>query len=44
LAIIEHILMLFSLPLQRLWGWAMRHRSPPVAVPPTVLPTHPDRA
>lgn len=44
LAIIEHVLMLFSLPLQRLWGWAMRHRSPPVAVPPTVLPTHPDRA
>lgn len=24
LAIIEHLLMMFTLPLQRLWGWAMR--------------------
>ena len=23
LAIIEHLLMVFTLPLQRLWGWAM---------------------
>jgi putative photosynthetic complex assembly protein 2 len=27
LAIIEHLLMVFALPLQRLWGWAMK-RSP----------------
>ncbi len=27
LAIIEHVLMVFALPLQRLWGWAMK-RSP----------------
>ncbi|MFM7802380.1 MAG: DUF3623 family protein, partial [Limnohabitans sp.] len=27
LAIIEHVLMVFALPLQSLWGWAMR-RSP----------------
>ena len=24
LAIIEHVLMVFALPLQRLWGWAMK--------------------
>ena len=23
LAIIEHLLMMFPLPMQRLWGWAM---------------------
>ena len=23
LAIIEHLLMVFALPLQKLWGWAM---------------------
>jgi putative photosynthetic complex assembly protein 2 len=27
LAIIEHLLMVFALPLQRVWGWAMK-RSP----------------
>jgi putative photosynthetic complex assembly protein 2 len=27
LAIIEHVLMVFALPLQRVWGWAMK-RSP----------------
>ena len=27
LAIIEHVLMVIALPLQRLWGWAMK-RSP----------------
>ncbi len=27
LAIIEHVLMMFPLPLQRLWGWAMRPRA-----------------
>ena len=42
LAIIEHILMVFALPLQRLWGWAMRHRSHPPTVAPAALPPHPD--
>ncbi len=32
LAIIEHLLMMFPLPMQRLWGWAMG-RSTPTAVP-----------
>ena len=44
LAIIEHVLMVFALPLQRLWGWAMRHRSSPTVAPAPGLPTHPDRA
>ena len=26
LAIVEHLLMVFALPLQRLWGWAMGQR------------------
>jgi putative photosynthetic complex assembly protein 2 len=44
LAIIEHVLMLFALPLQRLWGWAMRHRDVSVQVPATGLPAPVDRA
>jgi putative photosynthetic complex assembly protein 2 len=33
LAIIEHLLMMFPLPMQRLWGWAMgRPIVPPVPV------------
>jgi len=44
LAIIEHVLMVFALPLQRLWGWAMGQRPANVAVSAPVLPTHPDRA
>ena len=44
LAIIEHVLMVFALPLQRLWGWAMRQRAANVTVSAPVLPTHPDRA
>ena len=36
LAIIEHVLMVFALPLQRLWGWAMR-RSPYAATRATLL-------
>ena len=44
LAIIEHVLMVFSLPLQRLWGWAMRHRAHPAVAPPAVLPSQADRA
>jgi hypothetical protein len=48
LAIVEHLLMIFALPLQRLWGWALRQRqqlqSPDSerSVVPTTLPTHPD--
>jgi hypothetical protein len=44
LAIIEHVLMVFALPLQRLWGWAMGQRAANVAVSAPALPTHPDRA
>lgn len=44
LAIIEHVLMLFALPLQRLWGWAMRHRDVSAQVPTTGLPAPVDRA
>ncbi len=33
LAIIEHLLMMFPLPMQRLWGWAMGHPAAH-AVPP----------
>ncbi|MFY8103058.1 MAG: DUF3623 family protein, partial [Ramlibacter sp.] len=28
LAIIEHLLMMFPLPMQRLWGWAMGQATP----------------
>ncbi|MEN9329691.1 MAG: hypothetical protein RLZZ484_879, partial [Pseudomonadota bacterium] len=38
------VLMVFALPLQRLWGWAMGQRSSNGAVSTPVLPTHPDRA
>lgn len=44
LAIIEHVLMLFSLPLQRLWGWAMRHRTVAPVVPASGLTAPVDRA
>jgi putative photosynthetic complex assembly protein 2 len=44
LAIIEHILMVFALPLQRLWGWAMRYRVHSTPAAPASIPTHPDRA
>jgi len=43
LAIVEHVLMVFALPLQRLWGWAMRHRGSLPEPLPTALPTQPDR-
>ena len=55
LAIVEHVLMVFALPLQRLWGWAMRQRGPlstplssPLSSPlsrplSTPLPRQPDR-
>jgi putative photosynthetic complex assembly protein 2 len=53
LAIVEHLLMVFALPLQRLWGWALQ-RGQQLQIPdsergvlppamPTALPTHPDR-
>lgn len=31
LAIIEHLLMMFPLPMQRLWGWAMGKATPALA-------------
>jgi hypothetical protein len=40
LAIIEHLLMVFALPLQRLWGWAMK-RSPYAATRTSLLETTP---
>ncbi len=50
LAIIEHVLMVFALPLQKLWGWAMQ-RSPyrldtstPELPVPVVLPNRGDPA
>jgi putative photosynthetic complex assembly protein 2 len=52
LAIIEHLLMVFALPLQKLWGWAMK-RSPYALestasdispVVPVVLPNRGDPA
>jgi putative photosynthetic complex assembly protein 2 len=49
LAIVEHVLMVFALPLQRLWGWALQRgpqlqsREAELGVVPTPLPTQPDR-
>ena len=48
LAIVEHVLMVFALPLQRLWGWALRQRQQlqnsdtKRGVVTAPLPTHPD--
>jgi putative photosynthetic complex assembly protein 2 len=49
LAIVEHLLMVFALPLQRLWGWALQrgqqlqtHESD-LGVVTAPLPPHPDR-
>jgi hypothetical protein len=39
LAIIEHVLMVIALPLQRLWGWAMK-RSPYGAYRVSAIDTH----
>lgn len=45
LAIVEHVIMVFPVPMQRLWGWALsRDRSaatalPAMAVPVSVPPT-----
>lgn len=49
LAIVEHVLMVFALPLQRLWGWALRQRhqmqtpdaGPGVVPAPLPTPTDP---
>ncbi len=41
LAIIEHLLMLFPLPMQRLWGWAMDARPAGVLPAPVPLPAEP---
>jgi putative photosynthetic complex assembly protein 2 len=35
LAIVEHVLMAFPLSIEKLWGWAMRHR-PPSCQPATM--------
>jgi hypothetical protein len=37
LAIIEHLLMVFALPLQKLWGWAMKRSPYQSATTPTEL-------
>jgi hypothetical protein len=37
LAIIEHLLMVFALPLQKLWGWAMKRSPYQSAIPATDL-------
>ena len=35
LAIVEHVIMIFPWPLERLWGWAMDHtRKPALTLPP----------
>jgi putative photosynthetic complex assembly protein 2 len=50
LAIIEHLLMVFALPLQKLWGWAMvrspyrRETSSPDLPVPVALPKQGDPA
>jgi putative photosynthetic complex assembly protein 2 len=49
LAIVEHVLMVFAMPLQRLWGWALRQRQQlqsqeaELGVVPAPLPPQPDR-
>jgi putative photosynthetic complex assembly protein 2 len=46
LAIVEHVLMVFPVPMQRLWGWAMsRGEAPPSAIlPVTPSGAKPDQA
>ena len=39
LAIVEHLLMVFALPMQKLWGWAMAQRHPPRPNPTALSPT-----
>jgi putative photosynthetic complex assembly protein 2 len=39
LAIVEHVLMVFALPLQRLWGWAMGQRKVLPEALHTAMPT-----
>jgi hypothetical protein len=38
LAIIEHLLMVFALPLQKVWGWAMKRSPYRPDTPATDLP------
>jgi putative photosynthetic complex assembly protein 2 len=50
LAIVEHLIMAFPAPMQKLWGWAMSHspssdRSPvPAAMQPAPVSIQPDKA
>jgi putative photosynthetic complex assembly protein 2 len=50
LAIVEHLLMVIAVPLQRLWGWAMRQAGPAASAEQDLpqasanLPSYPDRA
>ena len=50
LAIVEHLIMAFPTPMQKLWGWAMSRspssdRLPPSAASPAVpVPIQPDKA
>ena len=49
LAIVEHVLMVFAMPLQRLWGWALQRgqqlqtQEAELGVVPAPLPPQPDR-
>jgi hypothetical protein len=50
LAIVEHLLMVIAVPLQRLWGWAMGKAGPAGSEVQELpqgssnLPSYPDRA
>ena len=46
LAIVEHVLMVFPVPMQRLWGWAMSRGDAPTAaiLPVSPVAAKPDQA
>jgi putative photosynthetic complex assembly protein 2 len=46
LAIVEHVLMVFHVPMQRLWGWAMSRRQPSseAILPGSPVAAKPDQA
>jgi len=46
LAIVEHVLMVFHVPMQRLWGWAMSRSQPSneAILPGSPVATKPDQA
>lgn len=50
LAIVEHLIMAFPTPMQKLWGWAMSRRPSSDRLPssgvstPTTVPIQPDKA